>query len=202
MPRPRKVDDGKPYEVGAAVRHNPTGYVGAVTHYDSERSRRVDWRQAPPGENPPAMPERQQDIAQLEPVDDEPTVPAFVPELVQRLLDRFRLVESDQPNPTPRAGERGTHRQAVRRWTGTALGCDDGYDWMTVIAALGWTPNPNFGDWPCVVECLKVHDPKDDPDESGRFFRYYRLTYLERSVHLAEYAHYQTAKQDAWPCAH
>jgi hypothetical protein len=201
MARPRKVDTGAPLEVGQPVRHQPTGFLGVVVRYVSQGQRTVDWCLAPLGDDPPAVPDRDQDVAALEPVDEVP-VAAFVPEPVQRLLDRFELAEQPDPNPPPRRGERGTHRQAARLWIGTALGCDDGHDFMTVVVELvGWKPNPNYGDWPLVVEWLKVHDPKTDPDESGRFFRYYRLTYLERSVYLAEYRSWQAARQDAWPSA-
>jgi hypothetical protein len=198
LPRPRKVDTGAPFEVGRWVRHRPTGYAGAVTRYESPSSRRVDWRQAPPGDDVPAVPDACQDTAHLEPAEGGLTVPAFVPPAVRQLIDRFELVDSDQPNPTPQPGERAIHRQATRLWTGGALGCDDGHDCIVVVAELvGWKPNPNYGDWPLVVEWLNVHDPKDDPDSSGRFFRYYRLTYLDRAVYLAEYAHDQTARSDA-----
>jgi hypothetical protein len=199
MLRPiRKVDDGAAaFEVGAAVQHRPTGYRGVVTCYVSPAQRTVDWRQVPPGDDVPTTPDPDQDVAQLKPVDAE-AVPEFVPPLAQALISRFQLAEREVANPLPRPGERTVHRQAIRLWTGTALGCDDGYDFITAVDQLGgWRTDPGFGDWPQVVEYLRVHDPKEDPEGSGRFFRYYRLTYLERSVYLAEYAHLHSARQDA-----
>ena len=133
-------------------------------------------------------------------VDFDPLFDPYhvIPPAARQIIDRFRLTEQTDPNPTPRDGERATHRAATRLWTGTALGVDDGDAWMQLVTALGWRPNPSYGDWPAVVECFGVHDPKDDPDESGRWFVHMRLTYLERSLYLAFYLTARAARNDAW----
>jgi hypothetical protein len=140
------------------------------------------------------------------------TAPPYVPPAVQRLIAGLELTEQTDPNPTTRPGERPLHQRALRRWTGgratTVRYLDDGYDLIEVAGELaGWRPSPRFGDWPMVVEFLKVHDPKDDdrwygdpaPTPAGSYFRYYRLTYLEGATYLAEYPSLADAKVDAWP---
>jgi hypothetical protein len=123
---------------------------------------------------------------------------SFVPPPAQAIIERFGLVEQANPNPAARPGERAVHTAAARLWVGPAAGVGDGYGWMQEIAPLGWRPNTTFGDWPAVVECLRVHDPKDDPAESGRWFVYLRLTYLEGGVYLAFYSASRAARDDAW----
>lgn len=134
----------------------------------------------------------------------DPQVPTWTPPRMQDLIRQLDLTEQADPNPTPRAGERPIHTTAVRLWTGgrtfaDGAYIDDGYSFIEqIVTRFGWKPNPHYGDWPMVVEFLRVHDPKDDPDESGRFFRWYRLTYVEGGVYLAEYHEIDAARKDAW----
>ncbi len=132
-------------------------------------------------------------------IDPQAPVPPFIPPAAQAIINRFELVEQPQPNPQPHQGERATHTAATRLWTGSARGVDDGCEWMEHVAEFGWRVDPHYGDWPLVVECLRVHDPRDDAPQTGRLFRYMRLTYLEGSVYLALYDSYRAARDDAWP---
>lgn len=124
------------------------------------------------------------------------TTTTFVPPLAQRLIDRFELTETATDETVS-----GTHTgRAVRLWTGTAWGVDDGYDFAEVVAnEFSWRPNPNFGDWPMLMEWFRVHDPKDDPDESGRLFYWIRLTYIEKGLYVALYTSKADAAADARP---
>jgi hypothetical protein len=122
----------------------------------------------------------------------------FIPPAAQQIIDRFGLTPQPQPNATPRQGERATHTTATRLWTGPAVGIDDGYAWIEAVTPLGWRPSSGYGAWPEVVECFRVHDPKDDPDQSGRWFVHMRLTYLERGLYLAFYITARAARDDAW----
>lgn len=133
-------------------------------------------------------------------VDFDPPGDPFhvIPPAARQIIDRFGLTEQADPNRASGAGERPIHRAALRVWTGTATGVDDGYAWGDLATALGWRPNPDYGDWPAVVESIRVHDPKDDPDQSGRWFVHMRLTYLERSLYLAFYLTARAARDDAW----
>lgn len=119
------------------------------------------------------------------------TTTTFVPPLAQRLIDRFELTETAVTDETVS----GTHTgRAVRLWAGTAWGVDDGYDFAEhVVNEFSWRPNPNYGDWPMLIEWFRVHDPKDDPDETGRLFYWIRLTYIEKGLYVALY----TSKADA-----
>lgn len=110
----------------------------------------------------------------------------FVPPLAAQLVERFELVEI--PILPPPANRRLTHAQAIMLWGGTS---DEGPNFASLIYELyhwkptGWKPTghwaPNFLEW------YRVHDPKDDPDESGRYFYFIRLTYLDGDVYVALY---------------
>jgi hypothetical protein len=120
-----------------------------------------------------------------------------IPDVVQRLIDLRQLDEQAQPNPEPRPGNRAVHTTATRLWTGGRSGhdryLDDGYDLITEIeATFGWRPSADYGDWPMVVEYLRSWHL------GGRDYRHFRLTYLEGSVYLAEYATSRDMLADAW----
>jgi hypothetical protein len=146
------------------------------------------------------------------------TTTTFVPPLAQRLIERFELAEvpnslegrvlslgADAFRPGFLSTMPGTNRPAhtstaVRLWTGPAQEVDDGYDFAEVmVTEFGWPPNPDFGDWPMVMEWFRVHDPKDDPDESGRLFYWIRLTYIEKGLYVALYTSKADAAADARP---
>lgn len=58
---PRRIDDGRPFEVGRRVIHRPSGRPGVVTAYISPSSRRVAWE---PGPGP--SPDGHADVEELE----------------------------------------------------------------------------------------------------------------------------------------
>jgi hypothetical protein len=123
----------------------------------------------------------------------------WVPPVAHQLIDAFGL-QPTEVTPAP-AGERPTHGPRCHAlWMGLASGIDDGYGAIERVAkVVGWGPDPRYGDWPCVVEWIKIHDPKDDPDESGRHFLALRLTYIEGGLYLALYGSVAEAKAEAWP---
>jgi hypothetical protein len=123
-----------------------------------------------------------------------------LPAKVRAVVDRWGLVEQDQPNPEPRPGNRPIHTSAIRLWTGgrsTRDGnyADDGYDWKAMAAESGWPANSRYGDWPIVVECLKAFPSAVAGEGPTRFFRF---TYLEGSVYLAEYRTSNQLLDYAW----
>lgn len=123
----------------------------------------------------------------------------YIPPLAQKIIDKFELRPTDVT--PPKEGERATHGElTLRLFTGTAHGIDDGYDFAEIVAnEFRLKPNANYGSWPIVMEWFKVHDPVDDPDETGRWFVTIRLTYLERSLYLALYPSIESARSEAWP---
>ena len=123
---------------------------------------------------------------------------SFVPPAAQAVIDRFELAEQPDPTPPPRGGRRALHTTATRLWAGTAIGVDGVDGWLEEVVHHGWRPDPNHGDRPLLAECLRVHDPKRDPVETGRWFLYLRLTYLEGDVYLAFYPSLRAARADAW----
>ena len=123
----------------------------------------------------------------------------FVPPLAAQLIDRFEMrLTTIAPPP---ANGRPTHTdRATRLWTATAWGFGDGYALAeTMTTEFSWPPNPNYGDWPTVMEFFRVHDPKDNPpEEPDRLFQFIRLTYIERGLYVALYPTKADAVADAW----
>ena len=115
---------------------------------------------------------------------------------VQTVIDRWAMAKQADPNPTPRPGNRAIHTTALRVWIGhrsTVDGgyADDGYDWMALAAESGWKAAARYGDWPMVVEAIRSF-----PDV--RPTRFFRFTYLEGSVYLAEYQTMGQLVNDLW----
>ena len=123
----------------------------------------------------------------------------WVPPTAQLIIDTFGLRPAEVV-PAP-DGERAVHGELCDAlWLGSATGVDDGYDFTErVLALVGWPPSPRYGDWPHVVEWIRVHDPAGDPSESGRLFIALRLTWVEGAVHLAFYGTALDARKEAWP---
>lgn len=107
----------------------------------------------------------------------------YVPPLVTQLINRFTLVEL--PILPPPANRRLTHAQAIILWGGS---WDEDSDFASVIYERHhWKPADQGAHAPSQLEWYRVHDPKDDPDESGRYFYFIRLTYLDGDVYVALY---------------
>lgn len=123
----------------------------------------------------------------------------WVPPVARLLIDSFELRPAEVV-PAP-GGERAVHGELCDAlWVGGATGVDDGHGFTErVLGLVGWPPNPRYGDWPHVVEWIRVHDPADDPPESGRRFVAIRLTWVEGVVHLAFYGNALDAREEAWP---